>query len=161
MSVEADIPSFAGVHHPKLPVRDLARSEAWCGRTLGYRRAAEFVEQGVLIEVVLSHPAGGPDLALRLDPGRAEAAAGFDYFAIAVPDSAAIEALAARLEALGEPHGGVWRGLRGWVMPLLHDPDGHEVRFYTIEEHTSHKPGEVMRMVDPQESAEQVRPAAP
>lgn len=59
------------------------------------------------------------------------------------------------------PHGGVWRGLRGWVLPSLHDPDGHEVRFYTMEEHTSHQPGEVMRMVDPLESAEQVRPAAP
>ncbi|MFD8863748.1 VOC family protein [Streptomyces sp. NPDC059590] len=161
MSVEADIPSLVGVHHLKLPVRDLARSEAWYGRTLGYQRAAEFLEQGVLIEIVLSHPAGGPDLALRLDPDRAEAAAGFDYFAIAVPDGAAIEALAARLEALGEPHGGVWRGLRGWVLPSLHDPDGHEVRFYTMEEHTSHEPGEVMRMVDPLESAEQVRPAAP
>ncbi|MFB6437797.1 VOC family protein [Streptomyces sp. NPDC056411] len=110
------------------------------------------------MEMVLSHPTGGPDLALRLDPGRAEAAAGFDYFAIAVPDSAAIEALAARMEVLGEPHGGVWCGLRGWLLPLLHDPDGHEVRVYTIEEHTLHEPGEVMRMVDPQESAEQVRP---
>ncbi|GFE13305.1 hypothetical protein Sgleb_13520 [Streptomyces glebosus] len=60
-----------------------------------------------MIEVVLSHPAGGPDLALR------------------------------------------------------HDPDGHEVRFYTIEEHTSGEPGEVMRMMDPQESAEQVLPPAP
>ncbi|MFI9259749.1 hypothetical protein ACIGT4_18890 [Streptomyces sioyaensis] len=46
----------------------------------------------MLIEVGLSHPAGGPDLALRLAPDRAEAAAGFDYFAIAVPDSVAIEA---------------------------------------------------------------------
>ncbi|MFB7197325.1 hypothetical protein [Streptomyces sp. NPDC056240] len=37
-------------------------------RTLGYRRAAEFIEKGVLIEVVLSHPAGGPHLALRPRP---------------------------------------------------------------------------------------------
>ncbi|MFE1261104.1 hypothetical protein ACFW5X_11315 [Streptomyces albogriseolus] len=71
------------------------------------------------------------------DPGQAEAAAGFDYFAI--------EALTARLEALGEPHCGVWRGLSGWLLPLLHDPDGQEVRFYTVEKHASRKPGEVMR----------------
>ncbi|MDW6066007.1 hypothetical protein SAZ11_59850 [Streptomyces sp. FXJ1.4098] len=38
--------STADTTAPKLPVRDLARSEAWYGRTLGYRRAAEFVEQG-------------------------------------------------------------------------------------------------------------------
>ncbi|MEU5547301.1 hypothetical protein AB0G85_33855 [Streptomyces sioyaensis] len=56
-------------------------------------------------------------------------------------------------------NGGVWRGLRGWVLPLLHDLNGHEVRFYPIEEHTSHETGEVMRRVDPQESAEQVRPS--
>ena len=46
---------------------------------------------------VLAHPAGGPDLGLRLDPDRARAAAGFDYFAIGVPDKAAIGQLARRL----------------------------------------------------------------
>ncbi|MGV9834816.1 hypothetical protein ACWDUL_11550 [Nocardia niigatensis] len=24
----------------------------------------------------------------------------------------------------------------GWILPELHDPDGHEVRFYTVEFHT-------------------------
>ena len=44
----------------------------------------------------LTHPGGGPDLGLRLDPARARAAAGFDYFAIGVPDRAAMIELAAR-----------------------------------------------------------------
>ncbi len=57
--------------------------------------------------VALRHPNGGPPLALRLDPARAAAAAGFDYFAIGVPDHAAIEALAARRSELGEEHAGV------------------------------------------------------
>ena len=51
----------------------------------------------------LSHPGGGPNLALRLDPERARAAAGFDYFAIGVPDKAAIDQLARKLDALGQP----------------------------------------------------------
>jgi hypothetical protein len=37
----------------------------------------EFVEQGTLMGYGLAHPAGGPNLGLRLDPDRARAAAGF------------------------------------------------------------------------------------
>ena len=55
----------------------------------------------------LIHPGSGPELGLRLDPGRAQAAAGFDYFAIGVPTRALIEAVATRLDALGERHPGV------------------------------------------------------
>ncbi|WP_127354488.1 VOC family protein [Actinacidiphila soli] len=143
-----EMPRLAGVHHIKLPVRDLARSEAWYGRVLGYHRVAEFIEEGALKGLALDHPAGGPHLGLRQDPARAEAAAGFDYFAIGVPDEAAIEALAARLDDLGERHGEVIRTRVGWILPLLHDPDGHEVRFYTIAEHTPRDPGHVMRVED-------------
>lgn len=57
--------------------------------------------------VVLRQPNGGPEFGLRLDPARAEAAAGFDYFAIGVPSRDAIQDLADRLSALGEPHAGV------------------------------------------------------
>ena len=28
----------------------------------------------------------------------------------------------------------------GWILPLLHDPDGHEVRFYSVESHTTLDP---------------------
>jgi len=140
----ADTVRLAGVHHLKLPVRDLARTEAWYEHTLGYRRAAEFVEDGVLMGIAMVHTAGGPELAFRLDPARAEAAAGFDYFSIGVPDQASLDALAARLDGLGERHGGVHRAMRGWILPYLHDPDGHEVRFYTIEEHTALEPDRPM-----------------
>jgi len=142
----ADVIQLAGIHHTKLPVRDLARTEAWYHRVLGYRRAAEFVEDGVLMGVAMVHPDGGPELAFRLDPDRAEAAAGFDYFAIGVPDQATMDALAAHLDELGERHGGVHLAMRGWILPYLHDPDGHEVRFYTIEEHTSYEPDRALRV---------------
>jgi hypothetical protein len=52
-----------------------------------------------------------------------------------VPAKAAIEALARRLEALGEQHAGVHFATIGWILPGTHDPDGHEVRFYTTEHH--------------------------
>jgi catechol 2,3-dioxygenase-like lactoylglutathione lyase family enzyme len=144
--VETDPVPLAGVHHLKLPVRDLARSAAWYSRTLGYRRSAEFWEGDTLMGIGMDHPAGGPHIALRLDPGRAAAAAGFDYLAIGVPDRAGLNALADRLDSLGEAHGGVHSAMTGWVLPYLHDPDGHEVRLYTVEQHTIPAPGEIMRV---------------
>ena len=132
-----EVPVLAGVHHLKLPVSDLTRSAEWYQSRLGYRVAAEFAEQGTLMGYAMVHPAGGPDLALRLDPDRARAAAGFDYFSIGVPDREALDALAVRLTGLGEEHAGVHWASIGWILPLLHDPDGHEVRFYTMEHHCS------------------------
>ena len=146
------VPRLDGVHHLKLPVSDLARSLEWYRSRLGYEVEIEFVEQGALMGYALRHPAGGPMLALRLDPARAVAAAGFDYFAIGVPDEAAIRELAAHLTALGETHAGVHLATIGWILPELHDPDGHEVRFYTTTHHTTPDPAG-MRVDDPRESA--------
>jgi catechol 2,3-dioxygenase-like lactoylglutathione lyase family enzyme len=148
------VPQLAGIHHLKLPVRDLDRSIDWYASRLGYVLQIEFVEQGRRMGVVLRHPAGGPDLGLRLDPDRAEAAAGFDYFSFGVPDREAIDALADRLAGLGEEHLGVHFATIGWILPGTHDPDGHEVRFYTIASHTDFEPGRVVRVEDPRESAE-------
>jgi catechol 2,3-dioxygenase-like lactoylglutathione lyase family enzyme len=138
MATETDAdtaPRLAGVHHLKLPVSDLTRSQEWYASRLGYRLAQEFREDGVLMGVVLEHPAGGPSFALRLDPERARAAAGFDYFSIGVPDKQSISSLADRLSAQGEQHAGVHFATIGWILPMVHDPDGHEVRFYTVEHH--------------------------
>ena len=150
----SDAPALAGVHHLKLPVTDLARSREWYHSRLGYELRAEMIEQGQLMGIAMGHPNGGPALALRLDPERARAAAGFDYFAIGAPDKAAIEDLAGRLTALGEEHAGVHWASIGWILPWLHDPDGHEVRFYTQEHHTEPVPGQVTTIHDPRETAE-------
>jgi catechol 2,3-dioxygenase-like lactoylglutathione lyase family enzyme len=66
------IPTLAGIHHLKLPMRDLRRSADWYGEVLGYRVTVEFVEQGKLAGLGVEHPDGGPPLALRLDPALAE-----------------------------------------------------------------------------------------
>jgi len=123
---------LAGLHHLKLPVRDLERSRAWYERVLGYEGTREFVEDGRLMGVMMAHPNGGPGFALRLDPAQADASAGFDYFGIAVADRVTIEAVAARLDELGEKHAGVHPAGSGHVLPHLFDPDGYEVRFYTL-----------------------------
>jgi catechol 2,3-dioxygenase-like lactoylglutathione lyase family enzyme len=147
-------PTLAGIHHLKLPVSDLARSSEWYESRLGYQVIAEIVEQGELMGLAMKHPDGGPSLALRLDPDRARAAAGFDYFAIGVPSRDDIEKLAAHLTGLGEEHAGVHRASAGWILPLLHDPDGHEVRFYTHQHHTDHDRGQVVTVHDPRETSE-------
>jgi catechol 2,3-dioxygenase-like lactoylglutathione lyase family enzyme len=154
-------PAFDGIHHVKLPVRDLPRSRQWYETRFGYRMAMEFVEHGALMGVAMRHPNGGPDLALRLDADRAAAAAGFDYFAIGVPSREAIEDLAARLTALGESHAGVRFATIGWSLQDVFDPDGHEIRFYTITHHREPPPEGVLRVEDPREAAEAAAPATP
>jgi len=149
-----DAPRLAGIHHVKLPVTDLARARDWYEIRLGYRVVIEFVEQGQLMGYVLEHPNGGPVLGLRLSPEQARASAGFDYFAIGVPDREAIEQLAARLTALGERHAGVHSATIGWILPQLHDPDGHEIRFYTHERHTDLDPEAITTIDEPRETAQ-------
>src|ERR1700683_5200296 len=108
-------PLLAGVHHLKLPVSELARSRAWYESRLGYQVQIDFVEDGVVTGYAMEHPNGGPPLGLRLDPARAQATAGFDYFAIGVPDKASIDALAERFTSLGDEHAGVHPASIGWI----------------------------------------------
>lgn len=128
----SDAPALDGIHHLKLPVTDLARSLRWYQERLGYDVMHEFVEDGIPMGIAMTHPCGGPDFAIRLDPDRARAAAGFDYFAIGVPGRDAIEELAARFTSFGDAHDGVQRTPVGWVLTGVEDPDGHAVRFYTV-----------------------------
>jgi catechol 2,3-dioxygenase-like lactoylglutathione lyase family enzyme len=153
MATKDDSPRLDGIHHVKLPVRDLAVSADWYASRLGYRRQLEFVEGGRLMGVSMVHDGGGPMVALRLDPERAAASAGFDYFSIGVPDKDAMDALADRLDGLGERHAGVHFATIGWILPMLRDPDGHEVRFYTTDHHTEYG-DEVVVIEDPREQAE-------
>ncbi|GAA1808111.1 hypothetical protein [Actinomadura chokoriensis] len=73
---------------------------------------------------------------------------GFDHFAIGVPGKAELEGLAARLTALGDEHAGVHFATIGWILPGTHDPDGHEVRFYTTDHHTPMPAGGTPLVVD-------------
>lgn len=125
------MPDLSGFHHVKLPVADLARSRDWYTSVLGLHVEIEFMEDGVPQGISLADPGGTLPLALRLDPVRAAALAGFDPIALQVPGRDAVEAWRARLDDLGRPHGGIITGHKGGsVLIGLHDPDGIEVRLY-------------------------------
>ena len=125
------MPDLSGFHHVKLPVADLTRSREWYTSVLGLQVEIEFVEDGVLQGLGLQDPSGRLRLALRLDPLRAAALAGFDPIALVVPKRDDVEDWRARLDDLSQPHGGVVRGHQGGsVLVGLHDPDGIEIRLY-------------------------------
>ena len=122
---------LSGFHHVKLPVSDVDRSRRWYTSVLQLTVDIEFTEEGVVKGLALSDAGRTVHLALRHDPARAAAVAGFDPLALAVPTREAVHDWVRRLDELGEPHGGVVTGHRGGaVLVGLHDPDGIEIRLY-------------------------------
>jgi len=122
---------LSGIHHVKLPVSDVARSEAWYHRVLGFTTVIEFVEDGVVEGVALEREGFQSSIALRRDPQRAQALSGFDAVALLVPTRDDVPRWSARLEELGEPYGEIVKGHKGGaVLVGLRDPDGIEIRLY-------------------------------
>jgi catechol 2,3-dioxygenase-like lactoylglutathione lyase family enzyme len=120
-----------GVHHVKLPVSDLGRSRDWYGRVLGFEVVIEFVEDGEVHGLALRRDGCVAQIALRRDPARAAALAGFDALALLVPTRQDVHDWKASLDEVGEPHGGLVTGHGGGtVLVGLHDPDGIEIRLY-------------------------------
>jgi catechol-2,3-dioxygenase len=125
------VPPFAQIHHVKLPVRDLLASREWYQRVLGFQVEIEFTDDGVLRGLALADRDHTLRLALRVDPQRAAALAGFDPVALAVPTRDDVQAWVVHLDSIGQQHGGVVTGHRGGAVLIgLHDPDGIEIRLY-------------------------------
>jgi catechol 2,3-dioxygenase-like lactoylglutathione lyase family enzyme len=122
---------ISGVHHVKLPVSDVERSREWYERVLGFELVVEFVEGGEVRGVALRRQGCVTQVALRHDPARARALAGFDALALLVPTRGDVHVWKAALDEAGEPHGGLVTGHGGGsVLVGLHDPDGIEIRLY-------------------------------
>jgi catechol 2,3-dioxygenase-like lactoylglutathione lyase family enzyme len=121
----------SGLHHVKLPVGEVERSRDWYVRVLGFRAELEFREEGVLRGVGLHHPGADLRLALRGDPERARALAGFVCVCLAVGTRADLDDLLARVRAAGATATGAREGHRGWAADIV-DPDGYLVRVHTL-----------------------------
>jgi catechol 2,3-dioxygenase-like lactoylglutathione lyase family enzyme len=121
-----------GVHHVKIPVHDPAVSRDFYCRVLGFEEEISFHEERVLMGVALRDPRSGLRYAVRREPDRADALRGFDPVALAVTTRTELEAWVEHLDEHGVDHGPITNGHIGWVVGF-DDPDGIEVRLYTLE----------------------------
>lgn len=129
------MPVLNGFHHVKLPVTDVGRSRRWYEHVLGLEVEIEFVEEGELRGVALRAPGCGLRLALRHEPERASALAGFDPVSLLVDSYDDLKSWVTYLDDLDQRHDGVVKGHQGWALVGLRDPDGAELRLYTRERH--------------------------
>jgi catechol 2,3-dioxygenase-like lactoylglutathione lyase family enzyme len=118
-----------GLHHLKLPVRDLARSREWYERVLGLRVEREFPDDDGVVRGVAGD-LGGVPVALRVHEKAAAGLAGFDPVCFAIADRAAADAWIARLDELGVEHPPMVEATTGWMVRVT-DPDGTEIRLYS------------------------------
>ena len=131
-----DGPSLRGIFAVKLPVADLARSQAWYERVFGFEPELEFPDDDGVVRGVAGRLPGvdGVMLALRESPDHALGVAGFNLVNFSVEDKASVEAWADRLDELGIEHSPVIDATVGWIV-VLHDPDGIELHLYSEERH--------------------------
>ncbi len=122
---------------------DLARSRAWYERVFGLEAILEFRddEDGVVRGVVY-RAMGDLTISLRENPAAATGVAGFDPFAIMLRGRPDIEHWALRLDELGVSHSEIAEATIGYIL-TVDDPDGLQLRFYTLNENGADLEGRV------------------
>lgn len=126
-------PPVGGVHHITLTVQDVARSADWYDTVLGTADRAARSGDG-WERIRMSWPSG---LVIGLTHHWTTSAedsfdatrVGLDHIGLACPSEDAVRAWAARLDALGVPHGPVEEAPYGWAV-TARDPDGIAVEFF-------------------------------
>lgn len=127
--------TFPGLQHVAITVSDLQRSTEWYTRLFGAEpvldedeEAGEFhhtvyaLDGGMLFGL---HTHRGRESGDGFDPRRT----GLDHVGFALPDSAALQAWAVRLDELGIPHGGIKKAHYGSGISFA-DPDGIALEFF-------------------------------
>lgn len=132
-----------GLHHIKIPVSDLVRSRAWYERVFELEPFMEFRddEDGV-VRGVTYRSKRELTLSLRENAAAANGIAGFDPFAIMLRGRSDIEHWVGRLDELGVSHSAVIEAPIGYIM-TFDDPDGLQLRFYTLNENGADPEGRV------------------
>ena len=134
MSSGEDVGAILGLHHMKIPVSDLRASRQWYERVFELETLTEFRddEDGVVRGVVY-RAKGDLVLSLRENEAAAKGVAGFDPFAIMLRGRDDIEFWARRLESLAVDHEPIIDATIGYIL-AFDDPDGLQLRFYTLNE---------------------------
>ncbi len=130
-------PELHGIHHLKLPVSDLARSQDFYARAFGANRIAAFDHfdaAGSLFAIIMEIAGLGTYLELRLSPERARAHSGFDPMTLSVRAKADLERWIEWLDAACVPHSPVLPAYVAWLI-VVEDPDANRIRLYTDEKH--------------------------
>jgi len=132
-----------GMHHIKIPVTDIVRSRAWYERLFELETLREFRDDHDGVVRGVSYCAKGDfSLALRENPEAARGMAGFDPFAIMLRGRADVDHWVQRLDDLGIAHAPVIEAAIGFIL-AFDDPDGLQLRFYTLDENGADPEGRV------------------
>jgi glyoxylase I family protein len=128
---------LSGVHHVALNVRDVAASERWYAKVLGFRRVQDYRTDD-FDRVVLRHPSGvvlalGRHRHAEADDPYSHRRPGLDHLAFGVATGAELRAWATHLDRLGVEHGAITPGrIPGAALLAFRDPDGIQLEIYAL-----------------------------
>jgi glyoxylase I family protein len=130
-----DLPAINGFGHIDLTVTDVDRSVRWWEEVMGFKLVSTRERPDFKLCTVI-HPSGffiglmthTNGIAHRFD----EHAVGLDQLALRVPDRAALEAWAKRLDDLGIENSGVQDETAGPLI-VFRDPDNIQLELWVFE----------------------------
>lgn len=125
------------IHHLKFPVADLGRSVTFYEQVFGAQVLSKLTHKdpnGDVYAIVLQIPGFQPMVELWVSAASAKAQAGYDFLTLAVKDRGALGSWSKHLDDLGIEHSDILTAIDSWLL-VVEDPDGHRMRFYSLEEH--------------------------
>jgi catechol 2,3-dioxygenase-like lactoylglutathione lyase family enzyme len=124
--------AFVALHHVRLPVSDVMRSQDWYTEVFGFETRLCLEDEGQVVGVVISHRSG-LNLGLHHDPDLARTLRGFCCLALSVGSHDDLTRSCARLDALGIDHTAPTEGHLGWYIEAA-DPDGIVIQLHTADQ---------------------------